>query len=444
MNNVFQAHNTGKSRMRDVAELDHKEEVVAEKANTRRVNFRPRRFFTHNAFEGKFGATAKSMGYESTDEELSDGEMHRGVVVKDGDEDVYNFENFRDDKVKRRRIIAHQDNTEDTEAFDKKHKAVLADFKTRLGKKEKLICPTDLSKQLLALTQRSRADSADGGDKDEHNSDDSSGDVPALTTKPRSMFSKLSAQAKAGSRSAPSQKASGKASDKSQGVKDVTHLLGGSKTAASVGVLPSQPSAAAPPQVAPGHDEAEFDESPSKRGRGRPKAGDLSTISDMTGYIQKEVNTLRAKLAPIVKTIEQKVVFTDNTDLSSAGGLQAFQTHNKGLLKVWRPISPDLKAVSDIAQKHTTRQDWKSALSDDLVLIAKVEKRVNIGVQIATSMSTTLRDDLAHDDKLNASMEEWMGELGLTLSMPYLLRYLNNACNYCVQCPCVMYACMLL
>ena len=164
--------------MRDVTELDHKEEVVAEKDNTRRVHFRARKFFTHLAFEAKSGATAKSLGYESTDEELSDGEMHRGVVVKDGEEGVYDIQNFRDDKVKRRRVIAHQDNTEDIEAFDKKHKAVLADFKTRLGKKEKFICPTDPSKQLLALTQRSRADSADGGDKDEHISDDSSDDVP--------------------------------------------------------------------------------------------------------------------------------------------------------------------------------------------------------------------------------------------------------------------------
>ena len=124
------------------------------------------------------------------------------------------------------------------------------------------------------MTQRSRVDSADGVDKDEHISDDSSDDVAVFTTKPRSMFSKLSALAKAASRSFPSQKASGKASDKSQGVKDVTHLLGGSTTAASDGVLPSQPSAAAPPQVAPGHDEAECEESPSKRGRGRPEAGD--------------------------------------------------------------------------------------------------------------------------------------------------------------------------
>ena len=128
-------------------------------------------------------------------------------------------------------------------------------------------------------------------------------------------------------------------------------------------------------------------------------------------------------------------MFTDDTDLNTPGGLQRFQNHNKSLVKSWKVFGTDIKALLEQASKHTSREDWRQALCDDLDDIAALEKRVDIGSAIAVAMSNTSRDDLCHDEKLTDNMEKWMSELELKLSLPYLIRYLNNACNFCMQCP---------
>ena len=121
--------------------------------------------------------------------------------------------------------------------------------------------------------------------------------------------------------------------------------------------------------------------------------------------------------------------------MNTPGGLQRFQNHNKYLVKAWKVFGTDIKALSEQASKHTSREDWRQALCDDLDDIAALKKRVDIGSAIAVAMSNTSRDDLCRDEKLNNNMEKWMGELELKFSLPYLIRYLNNACNFCVQCP---------
>ena len=121
--------------------------------------------------------------------------MHRGVVVSVGEEVVDDIDYFRDYAVKQRSISADNDNTQDTEAFKSKHRAALANFKTRLWKKNKVICPNSLSQQLLALIQNARQETGNtaGGDDAEGEDSDyaSSDDAPMLSEKATSIFTRV-------------------------------------------------------------------------------------------------------------------------------------------------------------------------------------------------------------------------------------------------------------